>query len=52
MTEKTVSQLASEENLRLLMEGKLPYDEVKKLIRLEVKDEDRFWKYLKILQEP
>jgi acetone carboxylase gamma subunit len=51
MKTKTASQLASEENLRLLIDGKLPYEGVKKLIRLEVKDEDRFWKYLKILQE-
>ena len=50
MTNEDVSQLASEENLRLLIEGKLPYDEVKKLIRMGIKDEDRFWKYLKVLQ--
>ncbi|HBY95133.1 MAG: hypothetical protein M5U01_01675 [Ardenticatenaceae bacterium] len=50
MAEKALSNISSEENLRLLVEGKLPYEEVKKLIRMDVKDEDRFWKYLRILQ--
>ena len=51
MSKNTTSTIATEENLRLLVEGELPYEEVKKLIRMDVKDEDRFWKYLKILQE-
>ena len=51
MAENTLSDIASEENLRRLVAGTLPYEEVKKLIRMDVKDEDRFWKYLKVLQE-
>lgn len=51
MTQNTLSQIASEENLRRLVAGTLPYEDVKKLIRMDVKDEDRFYKYLKILQE-
>jgi acetone carboxylase gamma subunit len=43
--------IASKENLSLLVEGKLPWDEVKRMIRLTPKDEDRFWKYLEVLQE-
>ena len=39
MKTKTATQLASEENLRLLVYGKLPYEEVKKLIRtISLKD--------------
>jgi len=41
----------SKENLKLLVEGKLPWEEVKKMIRLAPKDADRFWKYLEVLQE-
>jgi len=44
-------QIATRENLRLLVEGKLAWEETKKLIRLSPKDTDRFWKYLDILQE-
>lgn len=51
MAENSVPNIVSEENLRRLVAGTLPYEEVKKLIRMEVKDEDRFWKYLNILQE-
>jgi len=39
------------ENFKLLVEGKLPWEEVKKVIRLSPKDADRFKKYLEILQE-
>jgi len=39
------------ESLKLLVEGKLDWEEVKKAIRLSPKDEDRFWKYLEVLQE-
>ena len=38
------------DQLRRLVEGSLPWDEVKKLIRLSPKDEDRFFKYLQVLQ--
>ena len=41
----------SKEYLRLLVEGKLDWEEVKKMLRLRPKDRDRFWKYLEILQE-
>ena len=41
----------TKENLRLLVEGKLDWEEVKKAIRLAPKDGDRFWKYLEVLQE-
>jgi len=44
-------EIATKENLRLLVDGKLPWEEVKKLIRLSPKDIDRFWKYLDVLQE-
>ncbi len=43
--------IASKENLRLLLDGKLPGDDFKALVRLKPKDKDRFWKYLAILQE-
>jgi acetone carboxylase gamma subunit len=39
------------ENLKLLVDGKLDWEEVKKAIRLRPKDSDRFWKYLEVLQE-
>ena len=48
-TEK--GKVSSKENLRLLIEGKLPWEQVKELIREYPKEEDRFWKYLEILQE-
>ena len=41
----------SKEHFRLLIDGKLPWEEVKKAIRLSPKDADRFRKYLEILQE-
>lgn len=41
----------TKDNLRRLVDGKLDWDEVKKIIRLDPKDEDRFWKYLEVLQE-
>jgi len=44
-------EVAGKDTLRLLVEGKLPWDEVKRLIRLSPKDKDRFWKYLGILQD-
>ena len=44
-------EIATKENLKLLVEGKLAWEEVKKLIRLSPKDNDRFWKYLEVLQE-
>ena len=41
----------SKENLKSLVEGKLPWEEVKKLLRMPHKEETRFWKYLEIMQE-
>ena len=38
------------ENLKLLVQGNLDWEEVKKVIRLNPKDADRFWKYLGVLQ--
>lgn len=40
----------TKENFELLIDGKLPWEEVKKAIRLSPKDADRFHKYLEILQ--
>jgi len=41
----------SKETLRSLVEGKLPWEEVKKLLRMPHKEESRFWKFLEIMQE-
>ena len=43
--------IASKENIKLLVEGKLPLEIIDRLIRMPIKDEDRFWKYLEVLQE-
>ncbi|MBI2876818.1 MAG: acetone carboxylase subunit gamma [Candidatus Tectomicrobia bacterium] len=50
MVEEHTAEITSRERIRLLVEGKLPYDEVKKMIKLLLKDQDRFWKYLEVLQ--
>ena len=39
------------EKIRLLVDGQLPEDQVKDLIRMPAKDPDRFWTYLQVLQE-
>ena len=44
-------EIATKENVKLLVQGKLDWEEVKRLIRLSPKDKDRFWKYLEVLQE-
>lgn len=41
----------SKKNFQRLLEGKLPWEEVKKVIRLSPKDADRFKKYIELLQE-
>ncbi len=41
----------SKSNFQRLIDGTLPWEEVKKVIRLSPKDADRFKKYLEILQE-
>ena len=45
------NNLVSKNKLKLLVEGKLPLEEVHTLLRMPVKDTDRFWKYLEVLQE-
>ena len=40
-----------QERIRLLVDGQLPEDQVKDLIRMPAKDPDRFWTYLQVLQE-
>jgi len=46
-----VRREVSRETLRLLIEGRLDWEEVKRLIRLKPKDPDRFHKYKEVLQE-
>jgi len=41
----------TKDNLKQLVEGKLPWEEAKKAMRLNPKDQDRFFKYIEILQE-
>ena len=43
--------LDMKEKIRLLVNGQLPEDQVKDLIRMPAKDPDRFWTYLRVLQE-
>ncbi|MDP6560302.1 MAG: acetone carboxylase subunit gamma [Candidatus Binatia bacterium] len=43
--------VAGVENLSRLLQGDLPWEDVKKLLRLKPKDSDRFWKYLEALQK-
>jgi len=45
------TELTSKENIRLLVEGKLSPEIANKLRRMPIKEEDRFWKYLEVLQE-
>ena len=51
MTEVSSAGVVSKETIRLLMEGKLGSEELRKLRHMAIKEEDRFWKYLEILQE-
>jgi acetone carboxylase gamma subunit len=41
----------SKENFQRLIDGKLPWEEVKKVIRLSPKDADRFKNYIELLQK-
>lgn len=41
----------SKSKLKFLIEGKLPLADVHTLLRMPVKDSDRFFKYLEVLQE-
>jgi acetone carboxylase gamma subunit len=51
MSEDNNSGAVSKETLRLLMEGRLGSEELRKLRHTAIKEEGRFWKYLEILQE-
>lgn len=42
---------ATKENLRQLVDGTLPWETTRGLMRMENKDEDRFLKYVAVLQE-
>lgn len=44
-------QLTSKENIGRLVDGELPLDAIHEMVRMTVKDEDRFFKYLEVLQE-
>ena len=44
-------EVANKEKIKDMVEGRLPWKEVKDIIRLKPKDQDRFWKYLEVLQE-
>jgi acetone carboxylase gamma subunit len=44
-------QLTSKENIRRLVEGELPLEMIHEMVRMPAKDEDRFFKYLEVLQE-
>jgi len=46
-----MSTVASKENIRKLVKGELPLQIIHDMIRMPQKDEDRFWKYLEVLQE-
>lgn len=44
-------QAVTREKLLSLVEGKLPWVEARQMIRMDPKDQDRFWKYLEVLQQ-
>ncbi|MFA4916187.1 MAG: acetone carboxylase subunit gamma [Syntrophales bacterium] len=50
-SEVDISVVASKERIRLITEGKLPWELCQQMMRLEEKDEDRFLKYMEVLQE-
>ena len=39
------------EHMRLMVEGEIGWEDIKKALRLRPKDRDRFWKYLEVLQQ-
>jgi len=43
--------MAGKSTIESLLEGRLPWDEVKKLLRTHNKEDARFWTYLEVLQE-
>ena len=50
MDEKQKDERFTRDQLKRLVEGTLSWEEVKRAIRLDPKDSDRFWKYLEVLQ--
>lgn len=50
MEEKKKDERFPKDQLKRLVEGTLSWEEVKRVIRLDPKDSDRFWKYLEVLQ--
>lgn len=49
--DKQLEELTSKENIRLLVEGELPLEQIHEMVRMSTKDDDRFFKYLEVLQE-
>jgi len=43
--------VVTRENIQLLIQGKIPWEEAKRLLQLKPKDKDRLWRYLEVLQE-
>lgn len=43
--------VASKENIKALVEGTIDWEDAKKMMRMRPKDEDRFLRYLEVLQE-
>ena len=41
----------TKEDIHRLVDGELPLEVIHELLRMPEKDEDRFWKYLEVLQE-
>jgi len=44
-------KLTSKENIRRLVDGELPLEMIHEMVRMPAKDEDRFFKYLAVLQD-
>jgi len=44
------NRIVTKEKIARLVEGSLPWADVKDLIRMDPKDSDRFWNYLAVLQ--
>lgn len=51
MADVSTGDLTTKENIRLMVEGKLSPEIMDKLRRMAIKEEDRFWKYVAVLQE-
>ncbi|MCX6000274.1 MAG: acetone carboxylase subunit gamma [Chloroflexi bacterium] len=46
-----MAEEVSKNTIKLLIEGRLPWEETKKLLRMPHREQARFWKYLEVLQE-